>query len=833
MLLPTKLVASRSPGVLVARPRLVARIEDHLSRRLTWISAPAGSGKSTLLGQWIRTTKARTAWLSLEGADNDPRRFGAYVIAALSSIHPELSAQAEDLLTSRGAFDLISLFTQAVVLPFAKTSREHAALVLDDYHLIERPSIHEAIERLIEMLPPSLHLLIASRSAPPFSVARWRVRRELLEIGPIDLRFSLDEATAFYNDVMSLSLPPSEVAAIEERTEGWAAALQLSALSLKGGTDSRALLRALSGEHRLIGEYLAEEVLDQQPDDRRRFLLRTSILERMNAALCEAVTGEPGAQEQLRALESGNLFLLPLDESGQWFRYHHLFAEVLKNRLTADDLRMLHERAAEWFAANRRFDEAVRHLMAVGPSELAEEKIETWGESLLRVGEIDLLREWTRSFPADARSPFIGVLGAWASVLTGRAGDAERWAVRAEQAAASRSIEAQAKVAQHLAASRAFAAQNLGNFTRSVALSEAALQGPLRPEVKAALQLNAGQSLRRLGEYERASVMLQAAVRGGTETGHMYLAFGALFHLAASQRVQGRLQVALRTLEELAALRERQRRGGHFAVGGESEQAYIYWLQGDQAQALLFVRRTLEAFGLVSEPWDFVYGRWIVARVLIAVGELDEAAAVLDETRLPAEPHESSPVEQAVLTAQAELALARGDPVAAREMLPGTAPADVESMFDRRWVEARIALALGETDTAAAAAALEEAEKSGRLMHACAWAALLAFVRKDAASSARARQLAARTGIERWSMMFDRAAVAPHVVHAGPAESLTQRELEVLGLVAEGLSNQDAASRLYVSVGTVKTHVHKILEKLASNNRTEAVHKARSLGLIR
>jgi LuxR family maltose regulon positive regulatory protein len=835
MLLPTKLMAPRAPGALVDRPRLVERIEENLGRRLTSISAPAGSGKSTLLGQWIRTTRARTAWLSLDAADDDPRRFGAYLIAALGSIVSDRSAS--ELPSSPGRAELIPLLTRAVVLPFAK-EKETSALVLDDYHSIQQPEIHEAVAWLIEQLPPNLHLVIASRTAPPFSLARLRVRRDVLEIGATDLRFSRDEATTFYNEVMRLSLSASDVAAIEERTEGWAAALQLSALSLKGGTDARALVRSLSGEHRLIAEYLAEEVLDQQPDDRRRFLLRTSILDRMCAELCEAVTGEPGAQEQLFALEAANLFLIPLDQSGRWFRYHHLFADLLKKKLTAidEDVALLEQRAAEWLAGDGRFDEAVRHAMAAGPSAWAEEKLEKWGEALIMAGEIGLLGEWTRSFPEDARrrAPYVGVHAAWASVLSARAGEVEAWAREAEAAAGSKMTP---KIAQNLTASRAFAAQNLGRLEDAVALSQAALSGPLQPEIRAALQLNAGQTLRRLGRFEQAVEILEAAARGGKETGHLYLAFGALFHRAASLRVLGRLQAALRALDELEEMRAHGKSGTHLSLtGGLVERSYVHWLWGDQDRAMVHARRAVEGLGIADEPGDVAYGYWVLARVLIGCGELDEASVILDEIRLPARVRDQCGMEHAIETARAEILLVRSDPEGARGVLKTTESPDPETRFDRRWVEARIGLGLGEPVEAIAAQELAASNAAGHLMHASAWAALLAAVRRDAASIGEAARLAERTGIQRWRMMFEQTqsprTVPPAVVEP-MIESLTQRELEVLGLIAAGMSNQDAASRLFVSVGTVKTHVHKILAKLAADNRTEAVHKARALGLIR
>jgi LuxR family maltose regulon positive regulatory protein len=515
-----------------------------------------------------------------------------------------------------------------------------------------------------------------------------------------------------------------------------------------------------------------------------------------------------------------------------------LFAELLKKRLAADqDAAILHQRAADWFAANGRFDEAVRHLMGGGPTSFAEERLEVWGEALIKLGEVELLRRWTGAFPEKVRSPFLGVHAAWAAVLSGRAEEVERWAAHSERNLPPPG-ETRAKVEQNLAASRAFAAQSLGSLERAVKLSEATLAGPLNPEIRAALQLNAGQSLRRLGEYERALQMLADAAQGGFDTGHIYLAFGALFHRTACLRVLGRLQAALRTIDEMEKLRAQERRGGYLALaGGEVERAQASWLLGDQEAALAAARRAIVDLEVVTEPWDLVYVRAILTRVLASSGELDEAEAMLDETRLPSRANDRCRVEFPMQTARAELSLARGDLERARTLLGGGDAPDVETAFDRRFLEARIAFAKGEPIDRAAAAERAESETRGRLMHTAAWAALLAASRRDAVSMADARRLAERTGMQRWCMMFELSQPAPQPVRPAQVEpmveTLTQRELEVLGLIAEGLSNQDAASKLFVSVGTVKTHVHKILAKLAADNRTEAVHKARSLGLIR
>ena len=357
-LLETKLHVPRPRRVLVARPRLDELLSRGAQSALTLVSAPAGFGKTTLLAEWLTAAPAdgyAVAWLSLDQRDNDPALFWPYVVAALRTAAPGIGDDALSLLQSPQPppIDVVlaTLLNDLDALP------NEVVLLLDDYHLIEAREIQDGMAFLLEHLPPQLHLVLASRADPPLPVARLRGRGELVEIRAADLRFTADEAAEYLNEVMGLDLTTEDVATLERRTEGWITAIQLAALSLRGRDDIAGFIAGFAGDDRYIVDYLAEEVLQRQPEDLRTFLLHTSILSRLHGSLCEAVTTQPGGQAMLEALDRGNLFLVPLDDRRQWYRYHHLFADVLHARLLdeqPDDLRILHRRASDWYEQQRR-----------------------------------------------------------------------------------------------------------------------------------------------------------------------------------------------------------------------------------------------------------------------------------------------------------------------------------------------------------------------------------------------------------------------------------------------------------------------------------------------
>ena len=337
-LLETKLYVPKWRAGLVPRARLIERLDQGIERKLTLISAPAGFGKTTLLAEWLAGTPATErpeAWVSLDQSDNDPTFFWAYFIAALQTVESGVGENAVTLLHSRQPPPIESLL--GTLINEISAIQDRFALILDDYHAIDSQSIHGAVSFLIDHLPPQMHLVIASRADPPLPLARLRGRGELTELRAADLRFTSDEASAFLNQATGIDLKADDVAALETRTEGWIAGLQLAALSMRGQEDVPGFIEAFAGDDRYIADYLVEEVLQRQPEHVRSFLLQTSILDRLSGPLCDVVTGQENGKRMLEALERGNLFVVPLDDKRQWYRYHHLFADVLHARLMEED----------------------------------------------------------------------------------------------------------------------------------------------------------------------------------------------------------------------------------------------------------------------------------------------------------------------------------------------------------------------------------------------------------------------------------------------------------------------------------------------------------------
>ena len=421
--LATKLFVPALRPQVIPRPRLIARLREGLrpGRKLTLISAPAGFGKTTLLSEWIadsrqRDASVRVAWVSLDDGDNDPARFLTYLVAALRSAGPAQPPSVEQALT-------VEQTLTALINDIAQAPHD-TILVLDDFHLVDAAPVRDALAFLLERLPSNVHLAMAGRSDPSLPLARLRGRGELTELRAADLRFTADESAAFLNEVMGLTLSATDIAALETRTEGWIAGLQLAALSMRDRSDIAGFIRAFTGSHRFVIDYLVEEVLQRQPDDVRNFLFRTAILDRLSGPLCDAVTGQAGGDEMLEKLERENLFVAPLDDHRRWYRYHHLFADVLRARFPAewrDSLPDLHRRAGEWYERNNLPEDAVRHALAAEDFERAANLIEGAVPALRKGRQDATLLEWLTLLPAEvvARRPVLSVYLAWAMLIAG------------------------------------------------------------------------------------------------------------------------------------------------------------------------------------------------------------------------------------------------------------------------------------------------------------------------------------------------------------------------------------------------------------------------------
>lgn len=399
-LLETKLYIPRLRPDVVARPRLSERLRRGANSKLTLISAPAGFGKTTLLTEWLAaSTTKQVAWLSLDSKDSRPATFWTYLITALQTVVPGLGASALPLLQSADApieAVLTTVINELAAVP------DDVAVVLDDYHVVESPDVEQGMIFLLEHLPPQVHVVIATRADPRLPLARLRARGELVEIRAADLRFSHEEAATYLNAMVDLDLTAANVAILGERTEGWIAALQLAALSMQGRADVGGFIAGFAGNDRYIVDYLVDEVLQRQPDDVRTFLLSTSVLERLNGSLCDAVTERRDSLTMLETLEHGNLFVVPLDDVREWYRYHRLFADVLQAHLLdsrPDDVAALHVRASVWYQENGDASEAIRHAMAGQDFDRAADLVELAIPVMRRVRQEAVLHGWMKSLP--------------------------------------------------------------------------------------------------------------------------------------------------------------------------------------------------------------------------------------------------------------------------------------------------------------------------------------------------------------------------------------------------------------------------------------------------
>ncbi|MDQ1725658.1 MAG: hypothetical protein QOG52_2686, partial [Frankiaceae bacterium] len=441
VLVETKLHVPAPRHTSVARPRLTDRLSKGNHARLTLLSAPAGFGKTTLLTDWLATVAddRAVAWLSLDKRDNDPATFWTYVIAALQTAEPHLGAGALPLVQSAQAPVEAGL---ASLLNDLTTITRDVMLVLDDYHVIDSLAVHEAMTYLLELLPTRVHVVIASRADPALPLARLRARGELVELRAADLRFTAAEAAEYLNGAMGLTLSAADVAALEGRTEGWIAALQLAALSMQGRDDVATFIASFAGDDRFIVDYLIEEVLHRQTDDVRTFLLHTSILSGLSGSLCDAVTARQGGKAMLEALDRANLFLVPLDDRRRWYRYHHLFADVLRARLLdeqPDLIPALHRRASDWYEGNGELSEAIRHALAARDHEHAAELIERALPDLLRTRQDATLRQYLETMPDEVIRvrPVLSVAYVGALMVHGDVTGVEQRLIDAERMLAS------------------------------------------------------------------------------------------------------------------------------------------------------------------------------------------------------------------------------------------------------------------------------------------------------------------------------------------------------------------------------------------------------------
>ena len=908
VLLATKLYLPRLQPGFLARPRLTEGLDEGLARGLVLVCAPAGFGKTALLADWARQGGRPVAWLSLDRGDNDPARFWRHVIAALDRMRPGTAEQLAPLLGPPPSPTFEGLVTALINELAGQPGAGELLLVLDEYHLIDAQPVHASLGFLLEHRPTALRLVLASRADPPLGLARLRGRGQLAELRAAELRFTLEEAAALLRQAVRPALPEAAVATLTVRTEGWVAGLQLASLSLRQQSDVAGFVAAFSGSHRYVLDYLTEEVLERQPDEVRSFLLESSVLERLSGALCDAVIGRAGSQAMLEQVERAGLFLVPLDEVRGWWRYHQLFADLLRARLLEQQpgqAAQLHRNAAAWCEEHGLADDAVHHAVAAGEMIWAARLIERHFDAVYNLhGEAATIQRWLSAMPADlVRSrPRLLLAQAALADASGRAeavegllDDADRAPAGAAdepfEPSAGRAASMLVNVPATIALHRCYLAQLRGEVEGTVAFASRALaesgEGEWLLRSTAQGFLAVAEWLRgRLAEAERAFVSGIAGWRAAGQ--HTATAWGC-YQLGQVQRAQGRLDAAVRTcqqaLEAAAGPGPTPLPAAGPAYVGLGEVAYqrneldtaLQHVNEGIALCRRFVYTAPLATGLATLAW-IRQAQGDAGGALEAIGEAERAAPGSDVTSLlnpvPAE-RARLLLAQGDIAASAAWAQQRGlgaddepsyprEPehlVLARVLLahdrPGPALALLERLLaaavsqDRTGsvIEIRTVQALALASTGEDNAAVDTLAET--LTLACPQGYIRVFADEGAPMGALLSRLiaaqrteqAAAHGVPLGYLAQLLRAFGGHdaVEGSGPdaaaavpglAEQLTARELEILALLAAGTPNPRIAAELVVSLNTVKKHVSHLLGKLGAANRTEAVTRARQLGLI-
>jgi LuxR family maltose regulon positive regulatory protein len=893
---------------LVQRGRLTdqLRADGGEAPRLVLVAAPAGFGKTTLLAQWLAAaeeSRRSVAWLALDPGDGDLRSFLTHLVAAIQIAVPEVGVDALALLEAGGATPtdavLVSLINDLDVLAGPMV------VALDDYHVMDAVAVHEAVTFLLDNLPPQVTLAMTTRADPPLPLSRLRARGELVELRAADLRFTAAEAEAFLSEVIGLQLEPALVAALEARTEGWAAGLQLAALSARthagaanGSGEVAQFVEAFSGSHRFVLDYLVEEVLDRQPDDVRAFLLDTSVLDQLTGGLCDALTGRSDGQPMLEILERENLFVVALDDERRWYRYHHLFADALRARLAAghaDRVGELHAAASRWSAENGLLGDAVRHAIASGDHERTADLVELTLADLRRRRQDRTLRGWLVTLPDDVvcRRPLLATYMGWSRLSEGDFDGVEAWLDAAEagldtvppstiptadtlaEAARDREGEVRSLPAM-IAVYRASIAQARGDVDGTVAHARRALAlaGSEDHFPRGAAAGFIGLAAWAAGDLGTAVDTFTEAVASLGAAGMVADELGATVVLANMWLARGRPVEARRLYQRALAAAERHR-GPVLSSTGDLHVglADVLREQGDLDAAAehLEVARELGDRAFLLENRH----RWYTATaaLLQAQGDLDGAIAMLDQAEplyLPGYFPEVRPI--AATRARVQIVQGRIDVARAWARAGGVAPTDAPSYlaeYDQLTL-ARLLVAEGHAREALDLLdrVLDVAQAAGRdgsLVEAHVVRALAHQANGDAASAAADLATALTDGVPAGycrlfldegepmaTLLGQVARAAAHDVRthadrllaaaprpsapppARPAsdEGLSEREREVLRLLATELTGPEIAGQLFVSVNTLRTHTKHIFTKLDVNTRRAAVRRAAELGLL-
>jgi LuxR family maltose regulon positive regulatory protein len=882
---------------LVSRKKMLDVISSGLrdAHKLTLISAPAGFGKTTLVSEWIDSGKIPAAWISLEEGDSDPSRFLTYLIVALQTLITGVGDGVLAALQSSQPISAKDLLT--TLLNELSSTEDDFILVLDDYHTIDSKAVDELLTFFVENIPPQMHLIITTREDPPLPLARLRARNQLTEIRAADLRFSEGEAAEFLNQVMGLSLSAENIAVLERRTEGWVAGLQLAALSMQGKADINEFIRSFSGANQFVLDYLLEEVLQKQTESMQEFLLRTSILNRLSGSLCNAVDENSSAQETLETLEHDNLFVIPLDDERKWYRYHHLFRDLLRQRLSQkygrDEIANMHIRASEWFEREGEIGEAFQHAMSAADVERAARLLENSWLGMDETFQTGTWLGWTNQLPLSVRRvrPVLLTQMGWAHMDAGNAETSESCLKDAE-ISLQNPLEELVVVEREqfrtlparIAIARAFNASVQGRFADTIRYAETALD--LIPDDQPFMQAQAASILSTSnwanGDLETAYKYMSGFVTASLSEGNIMFAIASSFGKAVILVTQGRLRDAMPVYYSALELAETHH-AEDFTAQHHLGLGLLHHEMGEDERAAPHLQKAF-ALGDHTNTVDWAYNkRRAQAYLKESEGDLDatlhlwdEAARVYVRTPIP----DLRPVD--AMKARIYIKQNRLDKAQAWASRSGLSLYDAPDFLHEfeRLTLAKIVLADSPNEQQIVDvlklldAQLKLAQKQNRLRSQIEILTLqtLALHTKGEAAQAmsvleQALQLAEPEGylrifinegetvrslIDNLRLTIGRAGHPLLGYIAGfsqPTKSqeqkskihnrqsemidpLSERELEVLRLIAQGLSNQEITQKLVVALSTVKGHNLRIFAKLQAKSRTEAVARARELGLL-
>ncbi|MBN1669295.1 MAG: hypothetical protein JW862_19535 [Anaerolineales bacterium] len=905
-ILNTKLYIPQVRSGLVARPRLIVKLQAGINQRLTLISAPAGFGKTTLLSAWAHDCGCNVAWLALDEGENDQARFLAYLIGALQTIYPDVGKDLLSVFQTPQPPPLEILLT--TLINEISETKTPSVLVLDDYHTIAEQAVHEALAFFLEHSPPSLHLVIATRSDPPLPIPRLRGRGQINELRAEDLRFTPEEISSFFNKVMCLGLSEDDVTSLGERTEGWAAGLQMAAVSLQGHENPSTFIQAFTGSNQYILEYLIEEVVERQPQHIQDFLLKTSILEELSPSLCDAITERDDSRLTLDEMERANLFILPITQDRRWYRYHHLFAELLQQQLRRNQpelLPVLHQRAGDWYLEREQFEEAIEYTLKAGDFERAAELIEESVEVFWMRSEVRTFLNWVETIPEAVmrERPLLCVFHALALYAAGEPiGQIESRLDFASETNGGQPVSGEVAVFRGLMA--AFQ----GDVQQAIQLSEQAL-GFIPADnlfLRSLISENLGLAYIFNGELEKAIQTLNEAITTALKSGNLMIAVLAYSNIGELQIAMGNLQAAKATFDQAmkvttdekgeflpvasmvlsaygelyrewnqldkaienieTGLKLTRRWGDVGAFDGYINMAQIKQAQGDSEAAFEYIEAAhqlavrfdatdvddifvdvqrvrlwarnknyaelhlwMESGGFVGKynlevldhgfdnalfSYQYVMEQAALAQMQMETGELNAAHKSLGKLLLFAEHHGWGRAVIEVQTLHALVDHLLGNDEEAYQLLEEVLARAAPENFVRTFIE------IGEELEAFLLTFYRQLPR-GHELSDYVGKLLLAF-QEEKSDSVEV------------SASSQKSAAGPMSTLAGHllVEELSEREIEVLELIANGYSNKEIADTLYIALSTVKSHINNIYRKLDVSKRTQAVARARELSLL-